>query len=178
MNEDLLVICIPSKREDEKVSSDIELDFLFESENYKTVSIDSTSQLEIFKDDIFDVDCYKIDKKIYYHIDHVKHYLEKNFKKLSKELKLERFVPDNQFVLYELLAKNGIVIYFNSVYISFLFLPEKLKENQRKGLIAISDMVDPNMTFSCSRIGDILVEGLNYKEVLSYLELDSDRKIL
>lgn len=175
MNENVLAVLIPSEYEDESFNSEIAVDFLFESEDYKTISIDSISELEIFKGDIDDINCHKLDGKIYYHINHIKQYLNKNFKKLSEKLQLERFDPDSHYALYRLLAKNGIITYINSSYLSLLFLPEKLKESQKKSLVSISDMIDPGMNFSCEKIGDIPVDDVNYNEILKYLELDSDR---
>lgn len=178
MNEDILAVCIPIKRENEKNSNEIEVDFIFQSDNYKTLSIDNTLQLELFKDDIDDVSLEKTKGKVYYHIDHIKNYLQKNFKSLSEKLDLDKYNPNNQFDLYTILAQYGIITLINSSYTSLLFLPKRLSKSQQKSLTEIQDFIDVDANFSLIKIGDIPIERINYYEILKYLELkNNDRRL-
>lgn len=178
MNEDILAVCMPVSKENENSSNEIEVDFLFQSDNYKTISIDSALQLELFKYDIDDITLEKTKGKIYHHIDHIKSYLQQNFKSLSERLDLDKFNPNNQFDLYAILAKYGIITLINSSYASLLFLPKKLSQNQKKSLIEIQNLINSDAKFSLVTIGDIPIENINYDEILKYLELKSNERRL
>ena len=83
MNENILAVCMPGNE------SELSLDFLFQSDDYKTISVKNEFQFECFLDDIDDISILKQKNKIYYHIDLVKEYLKKNNEKLSKKLKID-----------------------------------------------------------------------------------------
>ena len=91
MNENILAVCIPGNE------NELSLDFLFQSDDYKTISVKNVFQFECFLDDIDDISLLKQKNKIYYHIDHVKNYLKKNNERLSKKVRIDRFNPDQNF---------------------------------------------------------------------------------
>lgn len=97
MNENILAVCIPGNE------NELSLDFLFQSDDYKTINVKNVFQFECFLDDIDDISLLKQKNKIYYHIDLVKNYLKKNNERLSKKVRIDRFNPDNELVLFKLL---------------------------------------------------------------------------
>ena len=171
MNENILAVCIPGNE------NELSLDFLFQSDDYKTISVKNEFQFECFLDDIDDISILKQKNKIYYHIDLVKEYLKKNNEKLSKKLKIEKFNPNNEFVLFKLLADNGMVVLANSEYMSLLFVPEKLKKSQKNSLMMLKSMINPEQNFSCIVSGDEYnLENVKYNEILNFLDIEKQRK--
>lgn len=171
MNENILAVCMPGNE------SELSLDFLFQSDDYKTISVKNEFQFECFLDDINDISILKQKNKIYYHIDLVKEYLKKNNEKLSKKLKIEKFNPNNEFVLFKLLADNGMVVLANSEYMSLLFVPEKLKKSQKNSLMMLKSMINPEQNFSCIVSGDEYnLENVKYNEILNFLDIEKQRK--
>ena len=176
MADEILAVCIPSKK-DKSDSSEICIDFLFQSEDYKTIEINSILQFECFLDDIDDISCNKKQGKIYYHSDHIKDYLKNNHKSLAQKLKLERFNSNNEFILFKLLAKNGIITLINSEYMSMLFIPEKLKESQKKSLNMLKYIIDSEHNFFCIVEGDdFYLENVKYIEILNFLDISNYEK--
>ena len=53
MNENILAVCIPNNE------NELSLDFLFQSDNYKTISVTNEFQFECFLDDIDDISLLK-----------------------------------------------------------------------------------------------------------------------
>lgn len=176
MNENILAVCIPGNE------NELSLDFLFQSDDYKTISVKNVFQFECFLDDIDDISLLKQKNKIYYHIDLVKNYLKKNNERLSKKVRIDRFNPDNELVLFKLvlfklLANNGIIILVNSEYMSLLFVPEKLKKSQKNSLMVLKDIIDPDQNFSCIVSGDEYnLENVKYNEILNFLDIGNQRK--
>lgn len=167
MNENILAVCVPGNE------NELSLDFLFQSDDYKIISVKNEFEFECLLDDIDDISCRKQENKIYYHINHVKEYLKKNNNKLLKKLETDKFNPNNEFIFFKLLADNGIVILANSEYMSFLFVPEKLKQSQKNSLIKLKDMINPEQNFSCIVSGDEYnLENVKYNEILNFLEID------
>ena len=58
MNENILAVCIPGNE------NELSLDFLFQSDDYKTISVKNVFQFECFLDDIDDISL--LNKKIKY----------------------------------------------------------------------------------------------------------------
>ena len=171
MNENILAVCIPNNE------NELSLDFLFQSDDYKTISVTNEFQFECFLDDIDDISLLKQKNKIYYHIDLVKNYLKKNNERLSKKVRIDRFNPDNELVLFKLLANNGIIILVNSEYMSLLFVPEKLKKSQKNSLLKLKSMINPEQNFVCIVSGDEYnLENVKYNEILNFLDIGNQRK--
>lgn len=171
MNENILAVCIPNNE------NELSLDFLFQSDNYKTISVTNEFQFECFLDDIDDISLLKQENKIYYHIDHIKEYLKENNEKLLKKLRAERFNPDSEFVFFKLLANNGMVVLTNNEYTSFLFVPEKLKKSQKNSLLKLKSMINPEQNFVCIVSGDEYnLENVKYNEILNFLDIENQRK--
>ncbi len=171
MNENILAVCIPNNE------NELSLDFLFQSDNYKTISVTNEFQFECFLDDIDDISLLKQKNKIYYHIDHIKEYLKENNEKLLKKLRAERFNPDSEFVFFKLLANNGMVVLTNNEYTSFLFVPEKLKKSQKNSLLKLKSMINPEQNFVCIVSGDEYnLENVKYNEILNFLDIGNQRK--
>ena len=53
MNENILAVCIPGNE------NELSLDFLFQSDDYKTISVKNVFQFECFLDDIDDISLLK-----------------------------------------------------------------------------------------------------------------------
>lgn len=179
MLDEVLAVIIPDGFNN-KVDNG-EIDFLFLSKNKEIKRARDEEELQNLYDNISNI---KFEHKEGedYHIYHIIDYLKKFLKDETKTLPLDKFNPDNQYVLYRILAHQGIIILTNSEYTSLLYIPKNLSLKQKESLLNLGSFIEKDKVFD-AEIVESYKKGFNldrmpYDEILSHLQIyPSDLKL-
>lgn len=145
---EVLAVIIPGNDLSNDDDKNGEMDFLFLSKDKEYINIKNDDEFEKFKNNINDY-VFEKNNEEDYHIYHVIDYIKNEFSKKFKFIDFGKFNPNNQFVLYTMLASMGNIVLINSLYNSMLMMPDKkmLTKEQIDSLGKLSSLINEKMNF-------------------------------
>ena len=176
--EDILVIALPRYKDQDK-KGDIQLDFMFEGDDFKITNVNSKEELKEFYDNIENVKLTKT-KKMYYHLHAIKEYIENEMKGLYRTMDQRLFDPDKvSFLTYEMLTTigMGLLLRLDESYVAVM--PSKLSPKQKKSLIELKEYINDSK-FYLHIVENLKTkydfENINYDELLEHLDINTNKK--
>jgi hypothetical protein len=173
MNDNIAAIIIPGSNLSNNKCRNGDIDIIMFSLENVYFNIKNDDEFVSFKENIDNYN-YDLKDKLVYHIDFIKNYFKKEFKRETNGFNLDRFNPSNALALYKVLASAGNIIILNSEYVLPIFLPEnkKITDEQIESLSKVSELIEDiniDSIFIDTRYNEIDEYDGNFSDFIEYI---------